>query len=106
MKKILVSGCANCPYLTVWNDGDGEKEPLDRICSGDCRHPSFHKELGFPHFNREVFCRTRNFRRATQRCDRSTLREPPTGVRFLKKIVVILNSEYYGKQTNRKLAHR
>ncbi|MCX4301698.1 MAG: hypothetical protein OSJ35_05650 [Alistipes sp.] len=55
MRKILVSGCANCPYLTVWNDGNEEKEPHDRICSGDCRHPSFHKELGFPHFNREVF---------------------------------------------------
>lgn len=98
MRKILVSGCANCPYLTVWDDGNEEKEPHDRICSGDCRHPSFHKELGFPHFNREVFCRTRKFRPATQRCDWSIRQEPPTGVRFQKKCSNLINQNYYGKR--------
>lgn len=42
-KKIIVSGCANCPYLIIWNDGLGNG--LDSITTGECRHPSFNKEL-------------------------------------------------------------
>jgi hypothetical protein len=52
-KKIIVSGCANCPYLTVWNDGKGNS--YDSICSGSCNHPSFNKELLTPHMCPTVF---------------------------------------------------
>ena len=45
MKKILVSGCANCPYFIVWNDGEGKG--FESIKHGECRHPSFkiHRDL-------------------------------------------------------------
>ena len=39
MKKILVSGCANCPYLRVFDDGAGNG--YDSIVHGECTHPSF-----------------------------------------------------------------
>ena len=55
MKKILVSGCANCPYLIIWNNGDESKDPIDRICYGECTHSSFNKELNRPIISREVF---------------------------------------------------
>lgn len=42
MKKILVSGCANCPYLKVYNNGDG------KISSGECTHPSFYVKADLP----------------------------------------------------------
>ena len=35
MKKILVSGCANCPYFIAWNDGEGNG--FASISSGECR---------------------------------------------------------------------
>ena len=52
-KKIIVSGCANCPYLTVWNDGQGNG--YDSICTGTCKHPSFNKELLTPQMRSTVF---------------------------------------------------
>jgi hypothetical protein len=52
-RKIIVSGCANCPYLTVWNDGEGNG--INSISSGDCRHPSFNKECSPPRFPPTVF---------------------------------------------------
>jgi len=48
MKKILVSGCCNCPYLILWNDGEGNG--MDSIKSGECRHPSFNSQLPNPQF--------------------------------------------------------
>ncbi len=39
MKQILVSGCANCPYLTIYSDG--ADEGIDSIIHGECKHPSF-----------------------------------------------------------------
>ena len=45
-KKIIVSGCSNCPYLTVWNDGEGNG--VDSVTSGSCGHQSFNKELLTP----------------------------------------------------------
>jgi len=53
MKKILVSGCINCPFLQVWNDGQGNG--IDSITSGQCNHPSFHKELLKPKMSPNVF---------------------------------------------------
>ena len=49
MKKIIVSGCCNCPYLTLWNNGEGNG--IDSITTGDCSHPSFNKQLFPPKFN-------------------------------------------------------
>lgn len=46
MKKILVSGCANCPYLIVWNDG--ENNGFESIVRGECRHPSFQIKRDLP----------------------------------------------------------
>lgn len=45
MKKILVSGCANCPYFIVWDNGEGKG--FESIKHGECRHPSFriHRDL-------------------------------------------------------------
>ena len=45
MKKILVSGCANCPYLRVFNDGSDDG--FNSIVRGECTHPSFkiHRDL-------------------------------------------------------------
>lgn len=45
MKKILVSGCVNCPYLTIWYDGG---EDINYISRGICNHPSFPKSLQPP----------------------------------------------------------
>lgn len=42
-KKLIVSGCANCPYLVVWNDG--KENGWKSISSEECRHPSFNKLL-------------------------------------------------------------
>lgn len=42
MKKILVSGCINCPYFKVWNDGEG------KISHGECEHPSFYVKVHIP----------------------------------------------------------
>lgn len=55
MKKILVSGCANCPYLIVWQDG--ENNGFDSISSGECRHPSFQirRDLPATRMSRSVF---------------------------------------------------
>lgn len=53
MKKILVSGCINCPYLTVYNNG--QENGIDSISSGEYKHPSFHKELLNPIINSTVF---------------------------------------------------
>lgn len=55
MKKIIVSGCSNCPFLIVWNDGEGNG--MDSICSGSCTHPSLNKELPQPRFPSTVFLR-------------------------------------------------
>ena len=52
-KKIIVSGCSNCPYLIVWNDGNGNG--IDSITRGTCNHPSYHKELPKPEFFASVF---------------------------------------------------
>lgn len=55
MKKILVSGCANCPYLIVWQDG--EDKGFESIKHGECRHPSFriHKDLPAAIMSRAAF---------------------------------------------------
>ena len=55
MKKILVSGCANCPYLIVWKDGEGKG--FESIRRGECRHPSFqfHRELPAAMMSRSEF---------------------------------------------------
>lgn len=42
MKKILVSGCANCPYLKVWRNENGE------LSSGECNHPSYYVNTELP----------------------------------------------------------
>ena len=42
MKKILVSGCANCPYFKVWKDETG------KVSSGECEHPSFYVKADMP----------------------------------------------------------
>lgn len=42
MKKILVSGCVNCPYFKIWKDEGGT------ISSGECKHPSFYVQAGLP----------------------------------------------------------
>lgn len=42
MKKILVSGCANCPYFEIWKDEE------DNISSGECKHPSFYVKADLP----------------------------------------------------------
>jgi hypothetical protein len=47
-KIITVSGCANCPFLQVWNDENGN------LLCGTCTHNSFNKELGEPQINIEV----------------------------------------------------
>ncbi len=52
-KKIIVSGCSNCPYLIVWNDGEGNGQ--ESITKGECRHPSYHNELPNPLFDAPVF---------------------------------------------------
>ena len=52
-KKIIVSGCVNCPYLQIWNDGQGNG--IDSIKSGQCKHPSFNKELPGVYMNSTVF---------------------------------------------------
>lgn len=52
-KKIIVSGCANCPYLIVWNDG--KENGIDSVSSGECKHPSFNKLLPGVHMNPSVF---------------------------------------------------
>ena len=52
-KKIIVSGCANCPYLTVWNNGEGKG--INGIVHGSCNHPSWNRELLSPVFDSEVF---------------------------------------------------
>ena len=39
MKKILVSGCANCPYLRVYDNGSNQG--FNSISHGECAHPSF-----------------------------------------------------------------
>ena len=51
-RKIIVNGCSNCPYLTIWNDGSGKG--FDSISTGSCDHPSFNKELDKPHFSKDV----------------------------------------------------
>ena len=43
-KIITVSGCSNCPYLKVWNDGE-------KKVSGSCSHYSWNKELGEPYMD-------------------------------------------------------
>lgn len=43
MRKINVSGCANCPYMLV-NFDNSSLEPI-HISSGTCTHPSFNKSL-------------------------------------------------------------
>ena len=55
MKKILVSGCANCPYLIVRQDG--EDKGIESINFGECRHPSFriHKDLPAAIMGRAAF---------------------------------------------------
>lgn len=53
MKKILVSGCANCPYLNIWNNGEGNG--VDSITGGDCSHPSFSNQLMRPRMTGNVF---------------------------------------------------
>lgn len=55
MKKILVSGCANCPYFIAWNDGEGNG--FASISSGECCHPSFQirKDLPATIMSRSVF---------------------------------------------------
>lgn len=55
MKKILVSGCANCPYLRVFDDG--EDNGIKSISHGECHHPSFkiHKALPAAMMIRSVF---------------------------------------------------
>ena len=52
-KKIIVSGCANCPYLIVWNDG--KANCIDSVSSGECKHPSFNKLLPGVHMHPSVF---------------------------------------------------
>lgn len=42
MKKILVSGCANCPYLKIWKDENGN------VSSGECEHPSLWVKADLP----------------------------------------------------------
>lgn len=56
MRQIIISGCGNCPYLTIWSGGEGEGE----ICTGTCSHPSFNKQLGQPRFASSTFYRERN----------------------------------------------
>lgn len=42
MRKIAVSGCANCPYLTVhYNNSRLDNQ----IVFGSCKHPSFNNHL-------------------------------------------------------------
>lgn len=48
MKKILVSGCANCPYLTLWNDGKGNG--AESLVHGTCKYSGWSKELPNPSF--------------------------------------------------------
>lgn len=57
MKYIKVSGCGNCPYLTVWNDGNGNG--VDSICAGTCGHPSFNNQLGHARMDSNVFFNNR-----------------------------------------------
>ena len=52
-RKIIVSGCSNCPYLTAWNNGEGNG--IESIVSGSCGHPSFNNQLLNPHFPSTVF---------------------------------------------------
>lgn len=42
-KKIIVTGCFNCPFLTVWYNDNSQG--LDGISSGSCKHPSISKQL-------------------------------------------------------------
>jgi hypothetical protein len=53
MKKIAVNGCATCPYLTVYNDG--EDNGFDSISHGRCNHPAFNRELPTPIVAAETF---------------------------------------------------
>jgi PHP family Zn ribbon phosphoesterase len=52
-RKIIISGCSNCPYLTVWNNG--EEKGIESIVYGSCEHPSFDKELLKPRFKSTIF---------------------------------------------------
>lgn len=52
-KKIIVSGCVNCPYLIVWNDG--MDNGIDSVTSGECRYLSFNKLLPGVRMNPSVF---------------------------------------------------
>ena len=53
MRKIIVSGCASCPYFTAWNNGEGNG--VDSIVAGSCSHPQFNRELLKPQFGSTVF---------------------------------------------------
>lgn len=47
MKKIKISGCANCPYLSIYFYNSENGEP--HVSYGTCNHPSFNKSLpGMP----------------------------------------------------------
>ena len=52
-KKIIVSGCSNCPYLQVGRNG--ENDGLKSIVVGTCKHPSFNRELISPYFHSSIF---------------------------------------------------
>lgn len=60
MKKLLISGCANCPYLNVWNDGLGNG--VESITSGTCNHPSWHKELPKPKIEAAVLLEQKEYK--------------------------------------------
>jgi len=49
MKKIIVAGCANCPYLQLWNDGTGKG--IESLSTAQCKHPVWNRELLHPSFD-------------------------------------------------------
>ena len=67
MKKIIISGCCNCPYLTVWNDGTSKGK--ESIVQGSCNHPSFNKELLTPYFSSTIFFKYQTENTAGERVD-------------------------------------
>lgn len=59
MKAITVSGCSNCPYLTIYTNGSDRR--VDSIINGKCTHPSFSAELPAPMVNSTVFLNNTTF---------------------------------------------